>query len=273
MEEIEYLYHYTSIENLALILKNRTIRLNPLDKMDDLQEQRSAEIRDFGKFTFVSCWTSDEVESIPMWKLYTQLTSGVRIKMRTRPFVPYNNVPVKQLREWACKNNGQVVTEDISGFVTYIDANWMISNGVITPHAFGDDILYRIEYTNELEKLEPQIVSDKEGTTYLCGNAMGKHKNEHWAFQKEWRYLLSAYPWPPIREGVQPPPLQYIDLQIAPDCYDDMEITWSPRMTAGNRILLETLLEKYNPKAIIKKRQLLGKIGGNDHVQLQIPTL
>ena len=38
MEEIEYLYHYTSIEILALILKNRTIRLNPLDKMDDLQE-------------------------------------------------------------------------------------------------------------------------------------------------------------------------------------------------------------------------------------------
>lgn len=24
-----YLYHYTSIESLALILKNRTIRLNP----------------------------------------------------------------------------------------------------------------------------------------------------------------------------------------------------------------------------------------------------
>ncbi|MBE6746525.1 MAG: hypothetical protein E7558_03645 [Ruminococcaceae bacterium] len=40
MSKTEYLYHYTSIETLALILKNRTIRFNSLDKMDDLQEQQ-----------------------------------------------------------------------------------------------------------------------------------------------------------------------------------------------------------------------------------------
>ena len=34
------MYHYTSLESLALIIKNRTIRLNSLDKMDDLQEQK-----------------------------------------------------------------------------------------------------------------------------------------------------------------------------------------------------------------------------------------
>lgn len=38
MDDIEYLYHYTSIETLALILKNHTIRFNSLDKMDDLQQ-------------------------------------------------------------------------------------------------------------------------------------------------------------------------------------------------------------------------------------------
>ena len=40
MSNIEYLYRYTSLESLALILKSRQIRLNPLDKMDDLQEQK-----------------------------------------------------------------------------------------------------------------------------------------------------------------------------------------------------------------------------------------
>lgn len=260
MEGIEYLYHYTSIESLALILKNRTIRLNPLDKMDDLQEKRSAEIKDFGKFTFVSCWTSDEVESIPMWKLYTQLTSGVRIKMRIRPFVQYNNVPVNQLREWAYKNNGQIVNEVVSNSATYIDAYWMLNHGVITPHAFGDDILCKIEYTNELEKLEPKIAVYKDGTTYLCGNMLGKHKNEYWRFQNEWRYLLSVYPWPPATGGAAPLMPEYIDLQITPNCYDDMEITCSPKMTVGNRILLEALLEKYNPKATVKASELSEKI-------------
>ena len=41
----EYLYHYTSVDSLALILKHRTIRLNPLDKMDDLQEQETADLK------------------------------------------------------------------------------------------------------------------------------------------------------------------------------------------------------------------------------------
>ena len=54
MDKIEYLYHYTSLESLALILKNRTIRLNPLDKMDDIQEQKTADIENIGKFVFVS---------------------------------------------------------------------------------------------------------------------------------------------------------------------------------------------------------------------------
>lgn len=32
------IYHYTSIENLALILKNKSIRFNRLDHVDDKEE-------------------------------------------------------------------------------------------------------------------------------------------------------------------------------------------------------------------------------------------
>ena len=32
------IYHYTSIETLALILKNKTIRFNRLDHVDDVDE-------------------------------------------------------------------------------------------------------------------------------------------------------------------------------------------------------------------------------------------
>ena len=46
----EYLYHYTNVDSLALILKNRSIRLNSLDKMDDRQEQMSCDKQNFGKF-------------------------------------------------------------------------------------------------------------------------------------------------------------------------------------------------------------------------------
>ncbi|MFR2171477.1 MAG: hypothetical protein ACLS54_12690 [Anaerostipes hadrus] len=48
MEELDYLYHYTNIETLALILKNKTVRFNSLDKMDDLQEQQTADVKNIG---------------------------------------------------------------------------------------------------------------------------------------------------------------------------------------------------------------------------------
>ena len=50
MDESKYLYHYTNIETLALILKNRTIRFNSLDRMDDLQEQQTADVKNIGQF-------------------------------------------------------------------------------------------------------------------------------------------------------------------------------------------------------------------------------
>ena len=82
MENTEYLYHYTSLETLALILKNRTIRFNSLDKMDDLQENETADLKNIGQFFYISSWTEDAAESIPMWNIYASLNSGIRIKLR-----------------------------------------------------------------------------------------------------------------------------------------------------------------------------------------------
>ena len=79
MSNIEYLYRYTSLESLALILKSRQIRLNPLDKMDDLQEQKTADVENLGKFVFISSWTEESDESIPMWRMYTDPRAGVHL--------------------------------------------------------------------------------------------------------------------------------------------------------------------------------------------------
>ena len=76
----EYLYHYTNIETLALILQNHSFRFNSLDKMDDLQEQETADLKNVGQFCYISSWTDDVDESIPMWNMYTSINSGVRIK-------------------------------------------------------------------------------------------------------------------------------------------------------------------------------------------------
>ena len=58
MEEsmVKKLYQYTTLESLALILKSKNIRLNPLTNLDDLQEMQSQDEINYGRFVFISSW-------------------------------------------------------------------------------------------------------------------------------------------------------------------------------------------------------------------------
>ena len=87
---MEYLYHYTSLETLALILSNKTICFNNLLNVDDIEEAETQDMGNFGRFLYVSCWTDDEKESIPLWNLYTPNMHGVRIKLPKFPFKKYS---------------------------------------------------------------------------------------------------------------------------------------------------------------------------------------
>ena len=91
---MDYLYHYTSIETLALILKNNTLCFNNLLNVDDSEEAETFDMGKFGRFVYVSCWTSDEQESIPLWNLYTPDMHGVRIRL---PRYPFKNIYIKKV--------------------------------------------------------------------------------------------------------------------------------------------------------------------------------
>lgn len=87
----EYLYHYTSIESLVYI-KNRTIRFKSLINVDDMEEVLTRDLGAFGKYFYVSCWSSDDEESIPLWSMYSEGMKGVRIKLPIFPFKKYGSI-------------------------------------------------------------------------------------------------------------------------------------------------------------------------------------
>lgn len=275
MEATDFLYHYTSIDSLALILKNRTIRLNPLDKMDDLQEQKTADVENLGKFVFVSSWTEDAKESIPMWKMYTNPASGVRIKLRKNPFV-WHGTRIKDI----VAKTGMALTPDSDPegeLHTFLDYAELMDKGYMSVQAFNGDILKQVEYTDEISKLEPKVAHIQDGKIELNIGNLGRYKNTHWEFQKEWRYIMTfismnfkvgietmqmlySLTVTKMVQGKEPPPFRYYDLKIAPEFFDEMEIVCSPQMSPGNKLIIETLIEKYNPKATIVESELLGKI-------------
>lgn len=273
--QIEYLYHYTSVDSLALILKNQTIRLNTLDKMDDLQEQKTRDIENFGKLFFVSSWTSDETESIPMWKMYTSPKSGVRIKMRKNPFKRTPTTGSDLINAF-----GYVPTDDGSKTFaqdTFLNLVDLMKLGVYCPQAWNGDILHEMIYTTDKRFLEPQVVKTEGDEISISFSELGRYKNEHWKFQKEWRYLMSFMPMDfrlspeemyrkfnktalEIISGTASLPITYFDLVINEECFKEMEITPSPQITAGYKVLLADLVEKYNPSATILESSLLGLI-------------
>ena len=139
---MEYLYHYTSLDTLALILHNKTICFNNLSYVDDIEEAETRDMGEFGKFVYVSCWTDDEEESIPLWNMYTPNMHGVRIRMPKFPF---------KKRKY---QKGQFyLGEDIE---TYINMKKIFdeNKASIVPTA---PHLVKVEYTEDNNKLFPQI--------------------------------------------------------------------------------------------------------------------
>jgi len=96
------IYHYTTIETLALILKNKTIRFNRLDQVDDVEETMYGSGPDdliYEKYTFTSCWTKEEQENLALWKMYAGY-DGIRIGMNEKMFISYNNEPFNTVESY-----------------------------------------------------------------------------------------------------------------------------------------------------------------------------
>lgn len=192
-----FLYHYTSIETLALILKNKTICFNNLLNVDDKEEAKTQDMGNFGKYVNVSCWTEDSEESIPLWDLYTPNMKGVRIGLPRFPF--------KKYRFLAGEYN---LAENVD---TYIDLEWLYNTncGGIIPQM---PLLVKVEYTDDENKLFPKVRKcndDEELRNYIDNGTknsgknlsvsyslkeLGIYKRSNWSFQKEWRYIITSSP-------------------------------------------------------------------------------
>lgn len=210
-----------------------------------------------------------------MWKMYTDPRCGVRIKLRKNPFLKHGTRGSdfeKVLGATLEDEKSRTTVMD-----TFLDLTAMLEGGYVSPQWWSGDILTKIEYTNDLDKLEPSVGSCENGKNRIDLGLLGKYKNTHWRFQNEWRYIMDFVPMNfssnpqqiaryfsqtvlQMSTGIAEPPFRYYDLDIDSKYFEEMEITCSPQMSAGNRTILETLVERYNPNATILESELLGKI-------------
>ncbi|PIT86185.1 MAG: hypothetical protein COU33_04560, partial [Candidatus Magasanikbacteria bacterium CG10_big_fil_rev_8_21_14_0_10_43_6] len=187
-EILMMLYRYTSLNNLALLLKTKKIRLASLNDLDDISESRTSDMgEDFGgKYVFVSCWTDIEEENLPFWNMYTPDMAGVRIGLPHPYLKVYNEQPV--LQEKGLKYGGGE---------SYIQLSQRHGQDFYVL----DTKLIQMEYTDDEEKLNRTIYTKlaKDTHSFALGE-LGKYKKTHWAFQSEWRFRAIIIPSSPPPE-------------------------------------------------------------------------
>ena len=81
METPKKLYHYTTVNTLALILSSRSIMFNRADRVNDKREGSTSDLGSFAKYFFISCWTETGEENFALWNMYTPKMRGVRIEL------------------------------------------------------------------------------------------------------------------------------------------------------------------------------------------------
>jgi hypothetical protein len=246
---VNELYHYTSINNLALILQSKSIRLGRLDMVNDPTEGLSSDFHSMAQYIFITSWTSNRLEDFALWNMYTPAMRGVRIELELPIFPTFS------------------IRKDLTN--SLVDAKSFISfeNGYFITSA--ENIPIEIIYTDDESSLTPTIKLDKG--LYL--KALSKYKRSAWKIEQEYRYQLIIMP---IERDIQPnevsnsysrllstqtpPPFADYFLKIRKQAFKNMKIRLSPKILAGDRAIIEALVKTYNPSATIQESTVSGFI-------------
>ncbi len=275
----DVIHHYTDINTLALILKNRSIRFNRLDRVDDITEGQTFTTLKLEKFFFVNCWTYDHQERLPQWNMYTRDMAGVHITLPLRMF-DFKPLKVPE-KYYNIIQEGSIISP--IPFEHIFGKNYFIPPIFLNKEHFGRKVVYTHDYIkrkNDAIKVEVSPggelkanISDPTGIASL--------KSPDWEFQKEYRYVLFIVPSLPMSNDPnffekfsneipnivatslyqgKGPDLTFFDVDISQSVMNQIEITAGPLCHEGDYIILEALLAKYAPNGSLRKSKFTGTI-------------
>jgi hypothetical protein len=274
MPHPDRIFHYTSVETLALILKARKIRFSRLDRVDDAREAPSIKGINFSKYFFVSCWTGESRESIPQWHLYTEKMTGVRIELPSYPFQQKRLTPPGA---WSDIQSEGVLNSPID-FNQMFGPSHMVLPGCLNREQFGGSVDY---VDNVTERYNAAIAIEGENLKISRPFDLVRLKTTDWKFQDEYRFALFVLPSVPIpadgpgnpsfynalpqhignslRTG-QSPGITYLDVDLSETALSELVVTTGPLCPAGAKVCVESLLKQYAPLGRVQASSLEGSI-------------
>lgn len=173
---MEKIYHYTSFETFKKIIETRSFRFNSLANVDDAQEGVLLDCTSQAPYTYVSCWTKDESENIPLWQMYVKSPFAVRIGV-----CPSILKPQFFKKHFISNHNNR------NAYV------FLIHRGDERGSEFLSDITYKEQPCIQMFKNLYGMVTEDYAQIY------GLSKSKHWEFQKEVRFIIQAAPLSQIK--------------------------------------------------------------------------
>lgn len=242
------LFHYTTIDALALILNSKSLKFNRLDQLDDLTEAQ--DFSDFNPlpYIFSSSFTDDYIENIALWKMYANMETGVRLEFEsTLMFTPketkinqmdnFKGLPESIITPLESKD---IVNDDY--FVTF----WRKS----TDKNIGQGIfLEKIQYKENVQETYQEIVkNNNHNRKSLDLQLYGFYKSKYWEFQKEVRFLIYTIPFSHDAEEfeslfIDKRPLKTTSIYVPLSDYalNNLKIVLAPKITDAARLIVKAL--------------------------------
>jgi len=257
------IYHYTSINNLALILESEKMRFNRLDRVDDIRESQTVVGIEFGKYFFVSCWTKSAKEHVPLWNMYTPEMKGVRIGL---PDMPFQMMPLNTPPAWNMEQKGEILS--LLSFEEMFRDTYCILPVFLTPDMFAGPVSYVPDIADTYRNnVELTVGPYNRGNLEIKNMPLlPRTKDDYWTFQNEYRFVLLIVPSISVpATGIGSPEfvaefpshvlssfvkgtdldIEYYDLTLSQDALNSMEVTLGPRTDYSDRLVVEALLEKF----------------------------
>lgn len=239
------IYHYTSIEKLALILKNRTLRFNNARNVDDPDEAITEDYGSMQDYVFISSWSKKKNESIPLWKIYGAGCHGVRLETDTKY--------IKFLGEETPTHGIYKVVQNVKKEIPsdfFINV-WQHKKPGIYPY-------FETNYKDRSRVLKKDISTDTTEMWEYQIDEVFNTKQECWAFEEEIRFILLGCSlnhgqdqnnWQQVFNRIinkEKIDSNYVDLLLQDDFFDNLKILKGPLQNEAETTILKSLVQAHN---------------------------
>ncbi len=225
------------------------MRFSRADLVNDLEEVNVVDRTEIKKSAFISCWTSDDNESIPMWNLYAKNLRGVRIKLQS-PIFDGSSAP-SEIKDHGCNI---LILKNLKNLIgRAADYEWV-------KYLFG---LIKVEYKND-----NKVYVNGPSNSLIVKN-IGTIKPAHWQFENEYRFLaLANHEWNSktnsfeikIYQYYSEVVAEYLDVEIDEKIFNKLEVRLGPSCEESELIIVNSLLKTYTNYGAVSESQLKNRI-------------